>query len=49
MERFEKSNHAFGQTTVPKEESNLIFPMTLDLRLQVPERKTHTEQQGLFQ
>ena len=48
QKRFEKSNHAPATMKVPEEESNPIFPMTLDLRLPAPGQKTHTEKPGLF-
>ena len=45
LERFQKFDHTLGQITVPDEETNPIFPMTLDLRL--PGQKTHIEKPGL--
>ena len=48
QKRFEKSNHPPAKMTVPEEESNPIFPMTLDLRLPGPGQKIHAEKAGLF-
>jgi uncharacterized protein (DUF2126 family) len=48
QKRFEKSNHAPVKMTMPGEESNPIFPMTLDLRLPPPGQQADTEKPGLF-
>ena len=48
QKRFEKSNHPPAKMTVPEEESNPIFPMTLDLRVPAPGQKNHVEKPGLF-
>jgi uncharacterized protein (DUF2126 family) len=47
LERFQKSGHALGLMAVPEEESNPVFPMTLDLRLPPPGEKTRIEKPGL--
>ncbi len=47
LERFQKSGHAPGLMAVPEEECNLVFPMTLDLRLPAPGQKTRIEEPGL--
>jgi uncharacterized protein (DUF2126 family)/transglutaminase-like putative cysteine protease len=47
LERFQKSGHACGLMAVPEEESNLVFPMTLDLRLPASGQKTRIEKPGL--
>ena len=39
-ERFQVSDPAPGPVTAPKEETNPIFPMTLDLRLPAPGPET---------
>jgi uncharacterized protein (DUF2126 family) len=49
LERFEDSGPALGQMTVPEEESNPIFPMTLDLRQPSSNEKTRIEKPGLVQ
>jgi uncharacterized protein (DUF2126 family) len=48
QKRFEKSNHHPAKMTVPEEESNPIFPMTLDLRVPAPGQKAPVEKPGLF-
>jgi uncharacterized protein (DUF2126 family) len=45
--RFQKSDHPPSVTAAPEEETNPIFPMTLDLRLPAPGQKTHIEKPGL--
>ena len=47
MERFQKCDPVLGTMAAPEEETNPIFPMTLDLRLPAPEPKTGSEKQGL--
>jgi uncharacterized protein (DUF2126 family) len=47
LERFQESGHALSPMTVPEQESDPIFPLTLDLRRLVPERRTQTEKRGL--
>jgi uncharacterized protein (DUF2126 family) len=47
LERFEESDPAIDKVTVPEEEINPIFPMTLDLRLPAQGRKTRIENPGL--
>ena len=46
LERFQVSDPAPGPRTAPKEETNPIFPMTLDLRLPASGPETH-ENSGL--
>jgi uncharacterized protein (DUF2126 family)/transglutaminase-like putative cysteine protease len=46
LKRFEKSNGGVGPMTAPEEESNPIFPMTLDLRLPAPGQTTNNEKLG---
>ena len=48
QKRFEKSNNAYSRISMPEEESNPIFPMTLDLRVLAPRQKTRVEKPGLF-
>jgi uncharacterized protein (DUF2126 family) len=43
MERFQKSDHTLGLMGVPVEESNPIFPLTLDLRLPLLGQNNHIE------
>ncbi len=43
-QRFQKLDPPPGRMAVPPEETNHSFPMTLDLRLAAPERKTQIEQ-----
>jgi uncharacterized protein (DUF2126 family)/transglutaminase-like putative cysteine protease len=47
QQRFQKSDPATGLIAVPEEETNPIFPMTLDLRLPPPGKQTHIEKPGL--
>jgi uncharacterized protein (DUF2126 family) len=47
LERFQKSGQPHGPTVAPDEESNPIFPMTLDLRFLGPGQRPHIEMQGL--
>jgi uncharacterized protein (DUF2126 family) len=46
-ERFQKLDPAPGVTKAPAEETNPVFPMTLDLRLPAPGKHTHIEKAGL--
>ena len=46
-ERFQESDPPPGPMAAPEEETNPIFPMTLDLRLPPPGQKTHIEKPGL--
>jgi uncharacterized protein (DUF2126 family) len=46
-ERFQKSSTMPLPMVAPEEESNPLFPMTLDLRLPPPGRETHIEKPGL--
>ena len=46
-QRFQKSDPTPGRIAAPEEETNPIFPMTLDLRLAPPGQKTHIEKPGL--
>ena len=46
LERFQKFDDTLGQMAMPEEETNPIFPMTLDLRLP-PGQKTHIDKPGL--
>jgi len=45
-ERFQKCDPPPGQAAAPEEETNPIFPMTLDLRLPPPGKGTHSEKPG---
>jgi uncharacterized protein (DUF2126 family)/transglutaminase-like putative cysteine protease len=47
LERFQKSGQTHGLMVAPEEETNPIFPMTLDLRFLGPGQRTHIEMQGL--
>jgi uncharacterized protein (DUF2126 family) len=47
LERFQKSGQPHGPTVAPEEESNPIFPMTLDLRFLGPGQRPHIEMRGL--
>jgi uncharacterized protein (DUF2126 family)/transglutaminase-like putative cysteine protease len=47
MERFQKCDPVLGTMAAPEEETNPIFPMTLDLRLPAPEPKTGSEKPRL--
>jgi uncharacterized protein (DUF2126 family) len=46
-QRFQESDPAPGLMAAPEEETNPIFPMTLDLRLPPPGKQTHIEKPGL--
>jgi uncharacterized protein (DUF2126 family) len=46
-QRFQKSDPTPGLMAAPEEETNPIFPMTLDLRFPSPGQKTHIETPGL--
>ncbi len=46
-ERFQTLDVPTGQIAVPEKETNPIFPMTLDLRVPPPGKKTPTEKAGL--
>jgi uncharacterized protein (DUF2126 family) len=46
-QRFQKSDPTPGLMAAPEEETNPIFPMTLDLRFPPPGQKTHIEKPGL--
>jgi uncharacterized protein (DUF2126 family) len=46
-QRFQKSEPTPALMTAPEEETNPIFPMTLDLRFPPPGQKTHIEKAGL--
>jgi uncharacterized protein (DUF2126 family)/transglutaminase-like putative cysteine protease len=46
-ERFQKLDPAPGVIKAPAEETNPIFPMTLDLRLPAPGKHAHIEKAGL--
>jgi uncharacterized protein (DUF2126 family) len=46
-QRFQKRDPETGLMTVPEEEPNPIFPMTLDLRFPPPGQKTHIGKPGL--
>jgi len=46
-QRFQKSDPTPALMTAPEEETNPIFPMTLDLRFPPPGQKTHIEKAGL--
>jgi uncharacterized protein (DUF2126 family) len=46
-QRFQKSDPTLGLIAVPEEETNPIFPVTLDLRLPPPGKQTHIEKPGL--
>jgi uncharacterized protein (DUF2126 family) len=45
-ERFQEPSHTPGHIVVPEEESNPVFPMTLDLRRPPPGEKTRIEKRG---
>jgi uncharacterized protein (DUF2126 family) len=47
MERFKGSTSALSPMTVPEEEGNPLFPMTLDLRLPPREQKSQIDTPGL--
>jgi uncharacterized protein (DUF2126 family) len=46
-QRFQKSDPTPGLIAAPEEETNPIFPMTLDLRLPPPGKQTHIEKPGI--
>jgi uncharacterized protein (DUF2126 family) len=46
-QRFQISSPAPGPVPVPEEETNPVFPMTLDLRFPPPGKETHTGKPGL--
>jgi uncharacterized protein (DUF2126 family) len=46
-ERFIESTGPFGRVSVPEEEVNPIFPMTLDMRLPSSKQKAGIIEQGL--
>jgi uncharacterized protein (DUF2126 family) len=46
-QRFQKSEPTPGLIAAPEEETNPIFPMTLDLRLPPPGKQTHIRKSGL--
>jgi uncharacterized protein (DUF2126 family) len=46
-QRFQKSDPTPGPMAAPEEETNPIFPMTLDLRLLPPGKQTRIEKPGL--
>jgi uncharacterized protein (DUF2126 family) len=48
MVRFEVAAVTPGAMAIPVEESNPVFPMTLDLRLPAPGRTKHSERPGLI-
>ena len=45
--RFQQTEPPPSRIAIPEEETNLIFPMTLDLRIPVTERKYSSERPGL--
>jgi uncharacterized protein (DUF2126 family) len=47
LQRFQTSGDTLGPMTAPEDESNPIFPLTLDLRRLAPEQKANTEKPGL--
>jgi uncharacterized protein (DUF2126 family) len=47
-QRFQISGPLPGPIAIPEEETNPIFPMTLDLRFPPPGQETHIEKPGLF-
>jgi uncharacterized protein (DUF2126 family) len=47
LERFQESGHTHDPMVAPEQESNPIFPFTLDLRTLAPGQKTQTEKRGL--
>jgi uncharacterized protein (DUF2126 family) len=46
-ERFQVMTPAFDPMPPPEDEANPIFPLTLDLRLSPPKRRTQIEKQGI--
>jgi uncharacterized protein (DUF2126 family) len=47
LERFQVSSHSPGPMAAPEQESNPMFPLTLDLRRLAPGQKAQTEKRGL--
>jgi uncharacterized protein (DUF2126 family) len=47
LERFQASGHTPGPMAVPEQQSDPIFPLTLDLRRPVSGQETPTEKRGL--
>jgi uncharacterized protein (DUF2126 family) len=47
LQRFQESGHTLYPMAAPEQETNPIFPLTLDLRTVAPVRKTQTEERGL--
>jgi uncharacterized protein (DUF2126 family)/transglutaminase-like putative cysteine protease len=47
LERFQESGNTHDPMVAPEQESNPIFPFTLDLRTLAPGQKTQTEKRGL--
>ncbi len=47
LERFQGPGHTVGPMTAPEQESDPIFPLTLDLRKLAPGQKTQIEKRGL--
>jgi uncharacterized protein (DUF2126 family) len=47
LERFQPSDPPLGAIAMPTEETNPVFPMTLDLRMPPPAHNTHIEKPGL--
>jgi uncharacterized protein (DUF2126 family) len=47
LERFQGSGHTLGPMAAPEQESDPIFPLTLDLRRPAPGQKTQAEKRGL--
>ena len=45
--RFEKADPTLGPMAIPEEETNLIFPTTLDLRIPASEQGHQGERPGL--
>jgi uncharacterized protein (DUF2126 family) len=43
LERFQESSQTLGPMVAPEQESNPIFPLTLDLRMPAPGQKTQAE------
>ena len=47
LERFQESGHTPGAMAAPEQESNPIFPLTLDLRTVAPGQKIQAEKSGV--
>ena len=47
LERFQGSGHTLGPMAAPEQESDPIFPLTLDLRRPAPGQKNQAEKRGL--